>query len=152
MNLQVVARNDSAAVEQLLRGLSGWFGLDEATREYVRAAATMESYVAEDGGRVIGVVLIRRHLPGAAEIHLMAVDAERHRQGVGRSMLASVEQLLRVDGVRWLQVKTLGPSHPSAHYARTREFYTAVGFEALEEFPDFWPGNPMLLLVKPLFG
>jgi hypothetical protein len=26
----------------------------------------------------------------------------------------------------------------------------AVGFTPLEEFLDFWPGNPMLLLVKAL--
>jgi hypothetical protein len=28
----------------------------------------------------------------------------------------------------------------------------AVGFRPLEEFPDFWPGNPMLLLVKSIGG
>jgi hypothetical protein len=31
-----------------------------------------------------------------------------------------------------------------------RRFYEARGFVPLEEFPDFWPGNPCLLLVKRL--
>lgn len=150
MTLKVAARNDPAAVEHLLRGLPGWFGIDAATREYVRAAATLESYLAEDDGKVVGALLVRRHFPSAAEIHLMAVDVDRHRQGIGRLLVATVERRLRDDGVRWLQVKTLGPSHPSTDYALTRDFYAAVGFEPLEEFPEFWPGNPMLLLVKSL--
>ena len=150
MTLAVVARNDPAAVARPLRGLEGWFGMESATQDYVRAAASLESWLVEDDGEVAGALLIRRHFPAAAEIHLMAVAADRHRRGVGRMLLTTVEQELRATGVRWLQVKTLGPSHPSVHYARTRALYVAVGFDALEEFPEFWPGNPMLLLVKSL--
>jgi hypothetical protein len=47
-------------------------------------------------------------------------------------------------------VKTLGASRESEHYARTRRFYEARGFVPLEEFPNLWPGNPALQLVKRL--
>lgn len=49
-----------------------------------------------------------------------------------------------------LSVKTLGPSHPDAGYALTRLFYDAAGFRPVEELLDLWPGNPCLLMVKPL--
>ncbi|MET9020489.1 hypothetical protein ABZV93_10935 [Actinopolymorpha sp. NPDC004070] len=49
--------------------------------------------------------------------------------------------------MRLLQVKTLGPSHPHEGYARTREFYRAMGFQPLEELHGVWPGNPCLLMV-----
>ena len=52
---------------------------------------------------------------------------------------------------RLLQVKTLGPSHPDVHYARTRSFYEALGFIGLEETTTFWgEANPCLIMVKVL--
>jgi hypothetical protein len=48
-------------------------------------------------------------------------------------------------------VKTLGPSHPDVHYARTRSFYEALGFIGLEETTAFWgEANPCLIMVKAL--
>ena len=50
-----------------------------------------------------------------------------------------------------MQVKTLGPSHPSERYARTRTFYEALDFIPLEETTSFWGvGNPCLILVRVL--
>jgi len=57
----------------------------------------------------------------------------------------TAERLLRL-----LQVKTLGPSPPDAGYERTRRFYLGTGFLPVEEFADRWPGNPCLLMVKPI--
>jgi GNAT superfamily N-acetyltransferase len=90
------------------------------------------------------------HFPTSAEVHLIAVDPAWHRRGDGRALLRHAETALRADGVRILSVKTLGPSHPDPGYAATRAFYAAAGFLPLEEFHDLWPGNPCLLLAKPL--
>ena len=52
-------------------------------------------------------------------------------------------------GIRYLQVKTLGPSRPDSGYDATRAFYEAVGFVALEELHGLWShDNPALILVK----
>ena len=80
----------------------------------------------------------------------MAVDPAHHRTGVGRRLVAAAEGELAADGVRLLQVKTLGPSDPDPSYRGTRGFYEAMGFAPLEELPDLWPGNPCLILVKTL--
>ena len=74
-----------------------------------------------------------------------------HRRGLGRRLLGKAEEALRADGIRLLQVKTLGPSRPNAAYARTRAFYAALGFLPLEEIVGLWgEDNPCLLLVKCL--
>jgi ribosomal protein S18 acetylase RimI-like enzyme len=45
----------------------------------------------------VGVLLARRHFPGAAEIHLMAVDPGWHRRGIGRALVAALEADLIAD-------------------------------------------------------
>src|SRR5260370_41658399 len=80
----------------------------------------------------------------------MAVDRPAHRRGIGRALVEALERDLRSDGVRVLQVKTLGPSEPDAGYRRTRQFYESMGFEPLEEIVGLWPGNPCLIMVKTL--
>jgi len=61
------------------------------------------------------------------------------------------EEELRAEGVRYLQVKTLGPSRPDDEYERTRRFYEARGFVPLEEMFGVWlEDDPMLILVKAL--
>src|SRR5205807_1787814 len=102
-------------------------------------------------GAVVGVLLVKRHFPAAAEVHLMAVDRAWHRRGAGRALLSAAETDLRADGVALLQVKTLSPSRPDESYERTRQFYLAQGFTPLEELPLLWDErNPCLLLVKSL--
>jgi len=146
--VQVVERNDPAAVERLLRGLPAWFGIEESLRDYVERARTLLSWLAVRDHEVVGVLLAARHFPDAAEVVLMAVPPERHRQGTGTALLAAAERQLRADGVRLLQVKTLGPSRAHEGYAATRRFYAARGFLSLEELDDLWPGNPCLVMVK----
>ena len=146
----VVGRQDAKAVERLLRALPDWFGIEESTLEYIESARTLPTVLAYDGDRVVGALLWTRHYAKSAEVHLMAVEPAYHRSGVGSALLRRVEDELRADGVRYLQVKTLGPSRPDEHYERTRLFYEAQGFVPLEEMLEVWPDNPMLLLVKAL--
>ncbi|HWB67325.1 MAG TPA: GNAT family N-acetyltransferase [Mycobacteriales bacterium] len=153
LDVEVVKQRDPAAIRRLLDRLPDWFGIPESNDEYVAAAATMTSYLARTGTPpdVVGVLLIERHFPDTAEVHLMAVDPTIHRRGVGRQLLDAAEADLLPDGVRLLEVKTLGPSRPHDGYAATREFYRAMGFLPLEERDDIWdPGNPCLIMVKPL--
>lgn len=81
----------------------------------------------------------------------MAVLPDLHRSGIGRQMLNAAEDWLRAAGVEYLQVKTLSASASDEGYAKTRAFYTGVGFRELEEFPELWdPSNPALQLIKRL--
>jgi GNAT superfamily N-acetyltransferase len=143
-------------VARLLGMLPGWFGIPESNAEYIQRAHDIPAYLAwpDDGGpgQPAGVLLAVRHFPKSAEIYLMAVDSAMHRRGAGRALVEALEAGLTADGVELLQVKTLGPSHADAGYAKTRAFYRGMGFAPLEEIHDLWPGNPCLLMVKTLTG
>jgi GNAT superfamily N-acetyltransferase len=147
-------------VERLLRALPQWFGIEASNAAYVEEARRLPACLAwpataptrPDGDAgAAGVLLVERHFPGAAEICLLAVDPAYHRQGAGRALVAAAEAGLVSDGVEFLQVKTLGPSHPDEGYQRTRKFYAAVGFTPLEEIHGVWdPENPCLIMIKHL--
>jgi ribosomal protein S18 acetylase RimI-like enzyme len=145
-------------VDRLLRTLPDWFGIESSNIGYVEAARTLPTYLAwraagqEQVAAVepAGVLLAERHFPTAAEIHLVAVQPDQHRRGAGRALVQALERDLVADGVRLLEVKTLGPSFPDEGYQRTRRFYAGLGFEPLEEITGLWPGNPCLIMVKVL--
>ena len=140
---------DDAA--RLLARVPEWFGQAESNAGYIEAARTKETWTVRDGGgAVVGLTLVDRHFPSTLEVHLTVVDRAVHGSGVGTAMLAAIEADALASGIRLLEVKTLGPSHPDPGYARTRHFYEKWGFLPLEE-TDLWgAGTPCLIMVKPL--
>jgi ribosomal protein S18 acetylase RimI-like enzyme len=150
-------------VRRLLGLLPRWFGIESSNAGYAEAARRLPAYLAWPAAVpaagvpvagvpvAAGVLLLDRHFPGAAEIHLLAVDPAYHRHGAGRALVAAAEADLAADGAEFLHVKTLGPSHPDEGYALTRKFYEAMGFAPLEELHGLWdPGNPCLIMIKHL--
>src|SRR5262249_16421202 len=134
----VTGRQWPDAVRELLEELPEWFGLESSNAEYVESARRLHTVAAVDEDAVVGVCLVRDHNPLGSEMELLAVRRDVHRQGVGRLLVEHVERELADRGVKLLQVKTRGPSAPSAEYGRTRKFYEAIGFIPLEERSDIW--------------
>ena len=147
---EVVRRADPEALAGILAGVPEWFGIPEATVQYVADAARLPSYLAVEDGEVVGVALVAEHVPESRELHLLAVRRDRHRQGIGRLLVETVATELRHAGVRLLEVHTVGPSHESEEYARTREFYLATGFVPMTELLGIDWNGPTLILVRPL--
>ena len=140
------AAERSRVAEAVLRDLPEWFGIEESTRQYIEDAATLPTLAVEPD---LAFLSLKQHTPRAAELYVLGVRREHHRRGLGRALVAEGERWCRARGIRYLQVKTLGPSRPDTGYDATRAFYEAVGFVALEELHDFWShGNPALILVK----
>jgi ribosomal protein S18 acetylase RimI-like enzyme len=137
------------ATRRILATLPTWFGLPASVNDYVAVADRTPTIVASLGGRDVGVATIVRHSEYSAEVYVMGVLPEYHRQGIGRTMLRHAEETLSREGVEFFQVKTLSPRHPDEGYKQTRAFYLAYGFRPLEEFPNLWsPDQPALQLVK----
>lgn len=150
-SIRSLDRRDIPACEEILRGLPAWFGIPEAVAHYVDDLRSFPAHVATAGDQILGFIALRHHTPQSSEVHVLAVRHDWHRRGIGRALVEDVAADLRQKGVRLLQVKTLGPSHPDPGYAKTRSFYTALGFVPLEETTAFWgPGQPCLVMVKPL--
>jgi ribosomal protein S18 acetylase RimI-like enzyme len=143
--------NRSALCAPILRSLPAWFGIEDAITRYVAAIDQLPTLLAYYKGSLVGFLTLKPHNPTSAEVYVMAVKPEWHRQGIGRSLIRHAIEWGREFDYEYLQVKTLGPSHPDAGYARTRAFYWAMGFRPLEEFTQIWnEQNPCLLMVRKL--
>lgn len=151
--VSVTVRPDGAGetCRAVLATLPDWFGLPESNESYIAAAQNGRSLVAELDGDAVGLLVPIRHSDDAAEIELLAVAAEHRGRGIGRMLVHAAEQLLRDEGVTFLQVKTLSARRPDDGYEETRAFYRALGFVHLEEHPTLWDeDNPALQMIKVL--
>ncbi|MFN0136901.1 MAG: GNAT family N-acetyltransferase [Phycisphaerae bacterium] len=150
MRIRAAQPNDATMCEQILRSVPDWFGIEESLLQYVADCARYPTFLAEIDGAAAGFVTLHRHFAESAEIHCIAVRREHHRRGIGRAMIEHAEGLCRRDGVRFLQVKSQGPSRPCEHYELTRKFYLGMGFVPLEELIGYWGRNPCLIMIKSL--
>ena len=139
----------STICEPILRALPQWFGIEAATKQYVQDIETLPTLVAWDDNTPVGFLALTHHHLASAEIHVTGVLPDYHRRGIGRSLLQQAEAHLKTQGVLFLQVKTLSAEAACPFYAKTRQFYTAMGFHPLEVFPALWgEHNPCLQMIK----
>lgn len=140
-----------AICRSILAELPEWFGLPQSNAAYEQVAETGPAIIALEDGEPVGLMVLKDHFGETLEIYLLAVRRARHRAGVGRALVEHAEATAAAAGARLLQVKTRGPSKPYEPYERTRRFYSAMGFAAVEEFAELWdPENPALLMAKPI--
>jgi GNAT superfamily N-acetyltransferase len=151
LNIEGPCLGKAAICEPILRALPAWFGIEEAIVHYAGEIDRLPTFLAGNADRIVGFVSLKQHNPSSAEVYVMAVRSEVHRQGVGRALIDRAKEWLKGHGVEYVQVKTLGPSHGDAGYAKTRAFYAAVGFRPLEELTELWDErNPCLIMVQKL--
>jgi N-acetylglutamate synthase-like GNAT family acetyltransferase len=145
------ADESAVAAEMVMRALPQWFELEAPLRDLIETARTSPTFIAKNDSGVVGFLTVERRTPQAAEITAMGVLPRWHRHGIGRNLVAEASGFALSQGLRLLQVKTLGPSRPDEYYARTRAFYEALGFIPLEETTAFWgQTNPCLIMVRTL--
>jgi N-acetylglutamate synthase-like GNAT family acetyltransferase len=144
-------QNQSSVCVPILRNLPEWFGIEEAILDYECEIELLPTFVAKTDGSVIGFLSLKQHNHFSAEILVMAVHPDAQHSGIGRALVAAAENHVRLLGIEYMQVKTLGPSRPDEGYARTRAFYEAIGYRPLEELTMIWDEhNPCLIMIKSL--
>lgn len=133
----------------ILRKLPEWFGIEDSIVEYVNETKNTDLYVAYDSNSPIGFISIKSNNKYTSEIYVMGILKQYHNQGIGKKLVHKCEEVLEMNGYKFLMVKTLSKSHPDEHYKKTREFYSKVGFYPLEEIKEIWgKENPCLIMVK----
>ena len=152
MTLRITERpaGSGAICRSILATIGDWFGMPESNAAYEALAESGPAIVAADEtGAPVGLMLLRRHFATTLEVYFLGVRRDRHRQGAGRALMTYAEEIARAEGRRFVQVKTQGPSANYEPYERTRRFYEALGYAALEELDVGWgPENPTLIMVK----
>lgn len=131
----------------VLSALPDWFGLPESTAAYVRESRDMPFWADVEDGRPRGFIALKETSPHTAEIAVMGVLPQYHRQGIGRALFDAFHAYARERGYSFLQVKTVQEGH-YAEYDRTNAFYRSLGFKELECFPTLWDEwNPCQVFV-----
>jgi GNAT superfamily N-acetyltransferase len=138
-----------AICHAILATIPDWFGMPASNAEYEALAETGPAVIALEGGTPVGLMLLKRHFATTLEVYFLGVDASRHRRGAGRALMDHAEAIARAEGRRFVEVKTQGPSAEYEPYERTRRFYEALDYAAVEELDVGWgPENPTLIMVK----
>jgi len=141
--------HQAARCEPILRALPEWFGIEAAIQQFMCDIDDLPTLLAWNKDNLAGFLTLKIHNLYSAEVFVTGVAPAFHRMGTGTQLMSAAEHYLRSKDIEYLQVKTLGPSHPDAAYARTRAFYEKMGFRPLEEFTQIWNAeNPCLIMVK----
>ena len=113
----------------------------EPMRRAMLADTSLTSYAAYQDAEVVGAVVVR--WGGESEIELLAVDAARRGQGIGRAIVAEVLEEARRRGVTRLLVGTGNFSLDNiAFYQKCgfRMSHVRRGYFDNIDPPEFWQG------------
>lgn len=105
----------------------------------------------QDGDHVHGYACYgpRALTIGTFDLYWIAVDPATRHNGVGRRLLAAVEDAVRKMGGRVLVVETSG----LPQYEPTRAFYLATGYTLEATLKDFYnEGDDLVVFTKKLRG
>lgn len=140
----------AAIATEILQSLPEWFGLPESTAEYIRTCRTLPLWAEYRDGKTVGFLAMRETSPYTAELYVMGILKEYHRQGIGRRLFEAFRDYAHSRGYEYLQVKTVDAGR-CPEYDRTRLFYESLGFRKLETFPTLWDEwNPCLILIRSI--
>ena len=84
---------------------------------------------------------------GTFDLYWIAVDSAAKGQGVGRALMARVEDEVRALGGRMIVLDTSG----RPEYEPTRAFYHRLGYTQSATVPDFYaPGDDLVIFSRQL--
>lgn len=138
-NLRPAERRDRAAIAGLATdaGLFPAELLEGMIAPYLDGAPTDQWFVATDADDqplAFAFCELERLTDGTWNLLAIGVHSARRSQGLGRRLVAYLEERLRTAGGRLLIVETLG----TPGFADTRRFYQHVGYVEEARIRDFY--------------
>ena len=95
----------------------------------------------------MGFLYLKETGAATAELYVMGVLKEYHRQGIGRELVHNAKRTVSEAGYSFMQVKTVQMGKYE-EYDRTNQFYLSLGFQEFEVFPTLWDEwNPCQIYV-----
>ncbi len=154
ISIQIVridsTQQKSAIARSILEALPDWFGIEEATEMYIRESGEQVFFAALEEDRPVGFLTLKETGRATAELAVMGVRREYHRQGIGRKLFEAAKAEARDLGYAFMQVKTVQMGrYPD--YDATNRFYLSLGFREFEVFPTLWDEcNPCQIYVMSI--
>lgn len=139
-----------AAAREVLEDLTQWFEVEESREGFIRDCADQLFLAAEDNGKIIGFLCLKKTGNATVELAVMGVKKKYHRNGVGRELVEKAKEAAKAQGYEFMQVKTVKMGMYE-DYDITNRFYISCGFKELEVFPILWDeANPCQVYVMYL--
>jgi [ribosomal protein S18]-alanine N-acetyltransferase len=137
---------DRERVIRLLADSDPWKTLGYNDKDWGRIFCPIpqdrESFVAEAGGQVTGIAIVRQKFLLGDYLELLGVAGEARHQGTGTQLLAQVEAVV------FARTKNLFAC-VSDFNTGARDFYRKQGFQEIGPMPNFLiPGSAEILLRK----
>jgi ribosomal protein S18 acetylase RimI-like enzyme len=104
-----------------------------------------------DSKKLLGFAAIDCKNQYVAEILWIVVKKEYQNNGIGSSLINYINNDLKAQGIKLLEVKTLSKDIKNSYYEKTRRFYKKLGFvhlETIDHYHGWDPGNPCAIYVK----
>ena len=139
----------ASIAESILIRLPDWFSLPESTQHYIEESRSLPFLACLSEGKPVGFAVLRRTSPYTAELYVMGVLPEYHRQGIGTRLFLALKDYARAQGFEYMQVKTVQTGHYE-EYDGTNRFYQRMGFRELEVLPLWDEWNPCQVYVMAL--
>ena len=134
----------------ILDALPDWFGIPEATEEYIADSKGRPFFCAYADDTPIGFLYLKETGRHTVELAVMGVLKEYHRQGIGRKLFAEAMNEAKRIGYSFIQVKTVQMGRYDI-YDDTNRFYLSLGFKELEVFPTLWDEcNPCQIYIMTI--
>lgn len=134
----------------ILESLPAWFGIPEATEEYISDSKDKPFFCAYAENTPIGFLYLKETGQHTVELAVMGVLKDYHRQGVGRSLFDQAKNEAKHLGYSFIQVKTVQMGRYDI-YDNTNRFYLSLGFKELEVFPKLWDEeNPCQIYIMAI--
>ena len=109
--------------------------LADMTAPFFGGDASQRWLVFDDGHASAACYFVPEGLAdGVWNLLMIAVDPERHGEGIGTKLMRAVENQLAEEGVRILLVDTSGKEE----FRRTHSFYEMLGYEHEARIRDYW--------------
>lgn len=150
LTLRAATEDDSSAIEAVTRAayerraerVPPYKALSETTEDVLRHLARGGAIVVELNGAVVGAVRHREQRPGALLLYRLAVHPDHQRRGIGRRLMAAVEDVARSGGYEEVH---LHARHTCPDLIAT---YERLGYSEVNDptEPDY--NHPVYLLMS----
>lgn len=138
IEIRLARANDASAIAVMSRDLIehglGWSWTTGRVRRSIGDRATNTIIAVDARGAVHGFAIMK-YLEEEAHLLLLAVAPRRRRHGIGRGLVAWLEETALVAGIGTLHLEV------RASNAAGREFYRRLGFEERETLRDYYSGR-----------
>ena len=148
---QIESDADKGSIARtILESLPDWFGIPEATEDYIADSKDRPFFCAYTEDTPIGFLYLKETGRHTVELAVMGVLKEYHRQGIGRKLFAEAMNEAKRIGYSFIQVKTVQMGRYDI-YDDTNRFYLSLGFKELEVFPTLWDEfNPCQIYIMAI--